>query len=82
MKYLKFETQEAFTAFNQAINTIKGYDDGKGAETYTLCHEGSDDLFYAPIREKDLIMLENIEQTWLSVENTWPKPESNDEIMS
>jgi hypothetical protein len=82
MKYLKFETQEAFTAFNQAINTIKGYDDGKGTKTYTSCYTGSDGLFYAPVREYGLPLLEDIEQTWLSIEDTWPMPEAEDEVMS
>lgn len=81
MKYLKFTTQEAFETFNNQMNTIKGYDDGKGTHTYTSCSQGTDEMFYAPVREADLPLLDEIEQNWECVVDEWPRPEVEEPVI-
>ena len=75
MQYLKFSNRIAFDAWLASMDTIKGFDDSGGTETYTLAHPGTDGAFYAPVREADINL---IEQTWEAVHDDWPKPIEED----
>lgn len=53
MKYIQIETQEAGDPIRNQLNTLLGYDDGKGTEQATgPAEEGADGLFYLTVREK------------------------------
>ncbi len=60
MQYLTFNTEPSFNIWLAEMNTLKGYDDGKGTATYTSATEGTDGLWYAAIRTHDIPLLDTM----------------------
>ncbi len=58
MQYLTFDTEFDFNIWLSEMDTLKGYDDGKGTVVYTAATEGTDGLWYAAIRAHDIPMLD------------------------
>jgi len=85
MQFITFETQEAFDAWHAEINTLKGFDDGRGTVTYTHAEEGTDGVFYAAIRDKDVALLEEMTSPYVAVVDYETKeaamPEPEDEMV-
>ena len=49
------------------MNTLKGFSDGQGTDIYTHAEEGTDGVFYAAIRDKDVALLEDMTSPYVAV---------------
>ena len=85
MQFITFETQEAFNTWHAEMNRLKGYSDGRGTNTYTSATEGTDGVWYAAIRDKDVDLLEDMTSTYIAVVDYATKqaamPEPEDEMV-